>query len=478
MQEPHPHLKYTSSSEVGDEPPGTAEKAFQINLDDSKYGAFAEIGAGQEVARWFFHVGGAAGTVAKTMSAYDMVVSDTIYGECSRYVSRERLTAMLDHEFNLLVQRLGEPRGADATFFVFANTVAAKAHRGPDVGHGWMGIRFQTSPRSAPSQIDLHVRMLDEENTAQQDALGIVGVNLIHGAFFHHEEPSDLLGALLDGLKPGRVEVDMAEFSGPVFSEVDHRLVSLQLVKLGLSQMTMFAPDGSILQPSERLYKRSVLVERGTFQVVTHAHLDMLERARKRFVELPSIEADRVELLVEMTMQTLEETGGASYDDFLLRADMLAAVGVTVLVSDYLEHYRLVQYLDRLNNQPIGLVTGVDTLRQVYQEEYYEGLRGGLLEGLGLLLGETVRMYIYPRLGADSDRLITAETMNLDPSLMPLHQYLLKNGRIESIEEVQHTFLQSYPEDVMAMRRAGDSSWEEMVPEDVVRVLKASDNYR
>jgi hypothetical protein len=320
--------------------------------------------------------------------------------------------------------------------------------------------------------------MLDEENTAQQDALGIVGVNLIHGAFFHHEEPSDLLGALLDGLKPGRVEVDMAEFSGPAFSEVDHRLVSLQLVKLGLSQMTMFAPDGSILQPSERLYKRSVLVERGTFQVVTHAHLDMLERARKRFVELPSIEADRVELLVEMTMQTLEETGGASYDDFLLRADMLAAVGVTVLVSDYLEHYRLVQYLDRLNNQPIGLVTGVDTLRQVYQEEYYEGLRGGLLEGLGLLLGETVRMYIYPRLGADSDRLITAETMNLDPSLMPLHQYLLKNGRIESIEEVQHTFLQSYPEDVMAMRRAGDSSWEEMVPEDVVRVLKASDNYR
>ncbi len=484
MDEPQPYLEHGAHRDAEAGPQGPARKAFEVNLDNSKYGTFAEIGAGQEVARWFFYVGGAAGTVAKTMSAYDMVVSDMIYGKCPRYVSRERLTAMLDHEYDLLVKRLDEPRGHESTFFAFADTVAAKAHRGPDEGHGWVGIRFQTHPRRAPSQVVLHVRMLDEENAAQQEALGIVGVNLVHGAFHLYEDPEKLLTSLLDDLKPGRVEIDMVAFSGPAFKEIDHRLVSLQLVKHGLSRAAMFAPDGEILQPSEALYKKAALVERGTYQAVTHAHLDMLERARARFTERDDVDPEKLVVFMEMTMQELEETGGTSYDDFLLRADMLEATGATVLISNYLEHYHVAQYLDRLTSRPIGLVTGIATLQRLYQPEYYEDLPGGVLHAFGLLFGneDVVQMYVYPQLdtsnGAGNGTLVRAETLELDPPLNHLHRFLLESGAIEDLEDVSPERLAGgYPADVIKKLEAGDPAWKEMVPEAVARVLSTSKRY-
>lgn len=483
MDEPQPFLQHGAQRDAEAGPRGPAQKAFQINLDASKYGTFAEIGAGQEVARWFFYVGGAAGTVAKTMSAYDMVVSDVIYGDCPRYVSRERLSDMLDHEYELLVERLDEPRGDETTFFAFADTVAAKAHRGPDEGHGWVGIRFQTEPRSRPSQIELHVRLLDDENAAQQEALGIVGVNLVHAAFHHYEEPEALLKALLDDLKPGRVEIDMAEFSGEAFETIDHRLVGLQLVKHGLSRTAMFATDGTILQPSEALYKRPVLVERGTFQCVTHTHLDMMERARERFIERDDVDPERLVVLMEMTMQELEETGGLGYDDFLLRADMLEATGATVLVSNYLEHYHIVQYLDRLTSRPIGLVTGIATLQRLYQARFYEDLPGGLLEAFGLLFSgdDVVQMYVYPQLAStegDEDARIRASSLVLDPPLNHFHRYLLESGRIEDLTDVPRELLQGYPAEVIEKLEADDSSWKELVPEAVEHVLRSSERYR
>src|SRR5438477_1572642 len=267
----------------------THSKALKINLDPRWYGTFAEIGAGQEVVRWFFRVGGAAGTIAKSMSAYDMKVSDAIYGHAERYVSRGRLQAMLDREFDLDVERLGKERGDDHCFFAFADTVVARSYRGGNECHGWMGVKFQAQPHDEPSQIVMHVRMLDVEAFAQQEALGIVGVNLLYGAFFQHHEPDKLIESLLDRLTTGRVEIDMIQFRGIEFRGVDNRLMALKLVQLGLSGVAMFGPDREVLQPSEVLRKKAILVERGSFRPPTNVNLDMLETAKARFETDPAV---------------------------------------------------------------------------------------------------------------------------------------------------------------------------------------------
>lgn len=244
----------------------THQKALQINLDPSKYGTFAEIGAGQEVARWFFRVGGAAGTIAKTMSAYDMTISDAIYGPAERYVTRQRLQSMLDHEYGLLIERLDPKRGATTRFFVFADTVRARGYKATDESHGWMGVRFQTEPQAEPSQIIIHVRMLDNENVLQQEALGIMGVNVLHGAIYLYGDPAAFINSLMDSLSTDRVEVDMIKFSGPAFQKVDNRLMSLELVQQGLANSAMFTADGEVVQAAEILYKKPILVERGSFR--------------------------------------------------------------------------------------------------------------------------------------------------------------------------------------------------------------------
>ena len=278
MPTPKPGL---SSKEV----PDTRHKALAINLDGRRYGTFAEIGAGQEVARWFFRVGGAAGTIAKTMSAYDMAVSDAIYGHTERYVSRDRLQSMLDYEHEKNVKRLSTARGDTTAFFVFADTVAAMGFRNTSECHGWLGLKFQAHPRDEASQITLHVRMLDRETSLQQEALGIVGVNLLYGAFFQHHEPEQLVESLLDNLSTERIEIDMIEFSGIEFRHVDNRLMSLKLVQLGLSKAAMFGPKGEVLQPSEVLHHKPVLVLRGTFRPVTKVNIDMLRCARTAFAQ-------------------------------------------------------------------------------------------------------------------------------------------------------------------------------------------------
>src|ERR1043165_8304200 len=263
---------------------GTDKKAFQINLDAKKYGTFAEIGAGQEVARRFFHVGGAAGPVAKTMSAYDMTFSDAIYGSAQRYVSRVRLQTMLDHEYSLLIERLDQKLGGVRTFFVFADTVAARSFKQHNESHGWLGVRYQTEPRGEPSQIVIHVRMLDEANVDQQEALGIIGVNLLYGAF-HYPQPEKLIASLQENLAPNRMQIDLIKFSGPAYAKVDNRLMSLQLVSQGLTDAVMFTADGEMVQPSEILHKKAILIERGSFRPVTCATNDMLEGARRQFLK-------------------------------------------------------------------------------------------------------------------------------------------------------------------------------------------------
>jgi hypothetical protein len=344
---------------------GTAGKALQVNLGKGFYGTFAEIGAGQEVARHFFTVGGAAGTVAKTMSAYDMAFSDAIYGTCRRYVSRERLQTMLEHESGLLVERLGRTAGRDRRFFVFADTVAARSFRRHDESHGWMGLRFQHAPGTAFSDIILHLRMLDTENLNQQEALGIVGVNLIHGAF-RNATPREMIGSLLDDLKPGRIEVDMIRFSGPAFGAVDNRLMSLELVVQGLTRATLFSADGEVVQPADAFYKKPILVERGSFRPVTLVTNDMLDGALRLFEKEKGVQGNQPQILMEITTKNLLAGGNLNLRDFLDRVDMLAALGRTVLISDYGEYYRLVNFLTRYTELPVGLPMGIPGLNEIF----------------------------------------------------------------------------------------------------------------
>ncbi|HEY9509534.1 MAG TPA: TonB-dependent receptor, partial [Verrucomicrobiae bacterium] len=361
----------------------TNQKALRINLDANRYGTFAEIGAGQEVARWFFRVGGASGTVAKTISAYDMAVSDAIYGHADRYVSRQRLRSMLDYEYELILQRLAGTRGDKTAFFAFANTVATSSFNRREDGHGWMGIRFQTEPHSESSEIFIHVRMRDRESARQQEAIGIIGVNFIHATFYLHHDPEAFISSLLDNLTWERVEVDMIRFAGPAFTGLDNRLMALQLVKQGLTEAAMFTADGEAVQWGEVLYKKPVLVQRGSYRPITTPMLDMLERAQEQFVEEESLKGEPPIVILEMTLRQLQVGDAIDHRDFLERVDMLSALGKPVLISNFLRYHRLVTYLSRYTQKPIGLPLGLVRLRDVLDEKFYTDTPGGLLESVG-----------------------------------------------------------------------------------------------
>ena len=376
--------------------PSTHQKALRINLESDKYGTFAEIGAGQEVARWFFRVGGAAGTVAKSISAYDMAFSDAIYGTARRYVSQDRLLSMLDHEYGLLEERLKHKRGESSRFFVFADTAAAVSYARRAPGHGWLGMRFLAEPGAEPSQIVIHVRLLDGDNLQQQEALGVLGVNLIHGAFYLHDDPGLLLGSLLDDLSPERVEIDMAELSGQAFRDVDNRLMSLQLVHRGLTGAAMFTADGKVVQPADVFYKKNVLVERGSFRPITLATLDMLECAQRAFFADPEVREDDTLVVFEMNFIDLVRKGEIDDKDFLDRADTLGALGKTVLISRYARYFRLAAYLFHYTQKRIAMVLGVPSLQDIFEEKYYEDLGGGILESLGRLFKNDLKLFIYP----------------------------------------------------------------------------------
>jgi hypothetical protein len=456
---------------VGDFNLQVNRKALELNLDGRIYGTFAEIGAGQEVARRFFYVGAAAGTVAKTMSAYDMTFSDEIYGTVERYVSRQRLWGMLEHEFSLLRERLDAKLGAEKTFFVFADTVAARSYRTHNESHGWMGIRFQTAPRGPVNEIIIHVRMLDAENIDQQEALGIIGVNLIYGAFRHYEDPAKLIGTLLDDLSSRRIEVDMIRFSGPVFGAVDNRLMSLQLVAQGLGRAAMFRADGEVVQPAEELYKRAVLIERGSFRPVTHVTHEMLRCALDDFAPRERAAPRGVLTLAEITMQNLLSTGELDPRDFLDRTDILGALGQTVLVSNFGEYFRLVDYVARHTTEAIGLALGVPSLEEIFLEKYYTGLEGGILEGLGRLFKKGVRLYAYPRLGTDGS-VITADNLSVEPKLRHLYSYLRENDFIVPVSDYREDILSIKSPEVLARLRAGDPTWEQCVPPAVASIIR------
>ena len=448
----------------------THQKAVQINLDNAKYGTFAEIGAGQEVARWFFRVGAASGTIARSISAYDMTVSDALYGPCARYVSRQRLETMLAFEFGLMAQHLGPKRGAGTRFFAFADTVAARSYTRKDNCHGWMGIRFQAAPGAEPSQILLHVTLLDRENLSQQEAIGILGVNLIHSALYE-ADPVALVRQLLDGLTAERIEVDLIEFTGPAFAGVDNRLMSLELVHCGLSSAAMFTAGGAVIQPAEAFHKRPILLRRGRFRPVTNVTVDMLRCAKAQFVREPANQGEDVLVVTEMTLNHLLEGDAIDNQDFLDRVDILRTLGVPVLISSFGEFYRLANYLQRHTAKLIGLVTGVPTLREIFEEKYYDDLAGGILESFGRLFKNDLKLYIYPLQDPDTGSVVTADDLRVAPNLQPLYDYLVVNRHIQPIRDYRPEFLSIFARDVHRRMCAGDPTWVHDVPPGVALLI-------
>jgi len=459
----------------------TQQKALAINLDPRVYGTLAEIGAGQEVARWLFRVGGAAGTVAKAVSAYDMAVSDAFYGPTSRYVSKPRLVQMLDHEYEQVLEILGTTRGDTTEFFAFADTVAARNFAGTNECHGWIGVRFQTDPCGPANQVLLHVRMLDREAVAQHEALGILGINLLYAAFFTYPNAETRAASLLDGLTSDRLEVDVLDLSGPEFDAEDHRLAALFLVKLNLSDAALFGPDGRVLQPSEVLRKKPVLVERGSFRPVTNTNVDILDAARTRFAtDLSCGETDIVSIM-ELTLQSLfagREHGSVDLQDYLGRVETLAAAGSIAMVSDYFEYHRLAAFLARLTDRPVALALGVSSLAEIFDEKYYRALDGGMLEAVGRLFKADLRIYVYPLFAPGDSEPITAVTWQPPYHLKHLYQHLLDNKRIIPLDGYKTECLRIYSREVLGMIRNNETGWEGMVPDAVARIIKERELFR
>ncbi len=456
---------------MSDAPASVQQKALRINLDAARYGTFAEIGAGQEVVRHFFRAGGASGTVAKTSSAYDMAVSDAIYGQADRYVSRQRLVAMLDREYSLLVERLGGTRGTDTALFVFADTVATTGFKVRNDGHGWMGLRFQAWPGAAPSDIVIHVRMLDKESERQQEVLGILGVNLIHGTFYSYRQPEVLIKELLEALTWEQVEVDMIRFSGPAFQNVDNRLMALQLVKSGHTEAAMFTADGEAVQWAEVLYKKPVLVQRGSYRPMTRPMLDMLVRAEAEFLQQPELEGEKGVVLLEMTLRQLTVGNEIDHRDFLDRVDMLSALGYPVLISNFLRFHRLVSYLSRYTQRLIGLPLGAVRLRDIMQEHFYTDMPGGILQGLGQMFRRGVTLYVYPSVEPNG-QLLTAANLEVAPNLRHLYAHLRENGLVRDLTEYDAACLGCSSSHVLRQIQDGDPAWEQDVPAPLVEVIR------
>lgn len=459
----------------------TKQKALKINLERSIYGSFAEIGAGQEVARQFFRAGAAAGTIAKTMSAYDMIVSDTIYGKekKGRYVSEERLHKMLDREYNLLIERLAAPRSEERRYFAFADTVAAKSYGSKRLCHGWLGLRFQDRPRAQSSDIILHVKLFDNENIRQQEVLGVLGVNLLYACYFAHEDgPESFVQSLMDELSTDRVEIATIKVRGPNFVGMDARLLSLELVKKNFTPGIMFDSDGSVLEPADALYKKNILLLRGSFRPPTHVNMDMLECGLRAFKKtLAAEERQNIVVVSEMSMSKLLERGEVDNEDFLARVDLLLALQQKVMISNNENFYRANEFLHSLSQKKIAFVLGIYNLVEIFDQEKHEkGHAGGLLGALGALFGLGTRVFVYPSKEDGMEKMeipLSIHTLELPPNLYKLRDYLVENKILQDIQDFNPDYFGIWSREVLAMIQKGDKNWEGMVPSTVVEQVKS-----
>ncbi|MGY8987846.1 MAG: TonB-dependent receptor [Flavobacteriales bacterium] len=449
------------------------QKALQINLDNNIYGSMVEIGAGQEVAREFFRAGSASGTIAKTMSAYDKAFSDAIYGkeEDGRYVSESRLENMLDHEYDLLEDRLNRTDFPKRKYFTFADTIATVNYDKSIKGHGWIGVRFQRDANEKPNDIIVHVNLHDQDSSLQQETIGVLGTNLLHSCFYENK-PKEILKKLYDNLTRDNLNIDMVKFIGPNFKDVDNRLLSLTLVKEGMTDSVIFTPDGVNHQPSDIVYKKNILTLRGSFRPVTKVNIDMLENGLKKFTDNPKVDKDNIQVIFEITLSNLKADGEVDEQDFLDRVDILCSLGYTVMISNFRKYYKVIEYLSQFSSARMGLIIGVDNLIEMFEEKYYRNLNGGIMEAFGIIFTRDIKIYLYPFKPSENSEFLNSDNIPIHPRVKALYEYLHHNKRIEDLDynkDVLGIFSRKVLE-LLKNNKKGE--WEHMVPEGVDEIIK------
>ena len=456
-----------------DSTPTIKQKALKINLNDDIYGTFAEIGAGQETVRQFFRVGGASGTIAKSLSAYDKSFSDAIYGieDDKRYVTQNRLRKMLVQETSLIEERVGRKESPNKMFFCYANTVATIDFAKKFKGHGWVGVRFQIDPEDDYNEIILHVRFKENIARQQQETLGILGTNLIYSAFYKYNVPRKIIKYLYDNLDKEQLEIDTINFSGPVFKDVDNRIMSLELVKNGLTEAVMFGPNGRSILPAGALYKKNILALRGRFRPVTKVNEDMYKKSLKLFLEEKKITKENTIVIFEITLADLENKGEIDEQDFMDRAKLLGSLGETVLISNYKEYYRLVEYFSLYTDKKIGLCMGVNNLIQVFDPKYYIKLSGGILEAFGKLFFKKLKVYLYPVISEDGE-IVTSENLKVHPRIKELYKFSKFNGKVVDVKDYDKNSLKIYSEKVLEQIKRNKKGWEKLLPKSVAKKIK------
>ncbi len=445
----------------------TQEKAFFINMDDSFYGAFAEIGAGQETANWFFRSSGAAGTVAKTISAYDMTVSDTLYGSVQRYVSEERLRQMMDYEYSQLIDRLGEKRGANTCFFSFCNTAKCKGYKDNGPWAAWIGVRFQLKPGAPPSDLIMHVRLIVPDQEVQKRVLGILGVNLLYALFYKRERMEEFVRCVGENLDRSLYEVDLMRFSGNGFSMFDNRILALQLVRSGLSEATLFCPeDNSVQQPSDFLYKRPIVLMRGSFMPLCNIHLEMMDSVRAKFCSgLTPEQREREIDICEISLSNLLRGEEVDLLDFLDRVDALSALRKTVLVTNITHFHRISTLLNQFTKEPVAIALSIGLLHELFKEKWAADLPGGILGSMAHIFLNQTKCYVTPWINRSSGEFVTAGTYRPPEKYRFLYMHLMENGSIVEVPYFNQKLLTRTPRDIVRMINEGDEQWKEYVPE-------------
>ncbi|AWX45972.1 hypothetical protein HME9304_03004 [Flagellimonas maritima] len=465
----------TNSQYAFENIPSIKAKTLRINLNSNIYGTFAEIGAGQETARQFFRAGGASGTIAKAMSAYDKSFSDAIYGteKDGRYVTQARLKRMLAYEMQLVEERISRENNPDYLFFSFANTVATIDFSKRYKGHGWIGIRFQLDPKQKEyDEIVLHIRFKQNEARLQQETLGTLGVNLIYGAFFKNHKPKKLLKYLYDHIDKDTIEIDMVNFTGPHFKEVDNRLMSLQLIRNNMTDAVMFGPDGNNLLPAAVLYKKNILALRGSFRPVTKVNMDMFQKSYDIFIREQTVEYENTIVVFEITLSNLKASGEIDEQDFMDRAELLSSLGHTVMISKFQEYYKLVEYFNNYTKAKIGLTMGVNNLVDVFDEKYYRDLSGGILEAFGKLFFKDLKVYLYPMKDADTGQIMTSNNVKVHPRMKELYKFFKYNGKVMDIIDYDPDIMNIFSREVLKRIINGEDGWEEMLPEGIAEIIK------
>ena len=453
--------------------PSVEAKALRINLNKYIYGTFAEIGAGQEVARHFFRSGGASGTIAKTISAYDKNFSDNIYGEedDKRYVTEARLNKMLDHEMQLLEERISREENPNKMFFTYANTVTTIDFAKKFKGHGWMGIRYQVDPKQPYSEITLHVRFHQTEARLQQEVLGLIGVNLVYGAFYKYQEPKKLLRYLYDNIDEDAIEIDTINFKGPLFKGVDNRLMSLQLVRNGMTDAVMFNPEGNNILPARELYKKNILTLRGSFRPVTRVNIDMFEKALDAFIHESEVEEEKTVVIFEITLSNLRAQGEIDEKDFMDRAKLLCSLGHVVMISNFKEYYKLVDYLSQYTKKQMALSMGVNNFVEIFDEQYYQDLGGGILEAFGKMFYNNLKVYLYP-MKDDNGTVINSTNLKLHPRMKDFYKFFKYNGKVIDIFDFEEEYLNIFSRKILQQIRDGEPDWEKYLPEGIAELIK------